>query len=1447
MSQPAQDSRTFDTETPPDLRPWVERFEDAWEAGTRPDIDAHLPPGPGRRAVLVELVHIDLERRLKAGQPARVEDYLARYADLADAAVVLDLAAAEFSLRRRSEPGLDTAEYARRFPDLAGHLPARLTPAAPDTPAAPSTRVEAPAVPETRAEGPAPAAPASLPSGPRYRPVRFHARGGLGEVHVAEDGELRRDVALKRIRPEYAHDPGSRARFLREAEVTAKLEHPGVVPVHGLMLDAEGQPCYAMRFVQGQTLQEAARRFHEADRAKRDPGERALALRQLLTRFVAVCDTVAYAHSRGVLHRDLKPANVMLGPYGETLVLDWGLAGTFDRGDEARASAEESVAPSAASAEETPAGKPLGTPAYMAPEQAAGRWDLVGPPTDVYGLGATLYELLTGVAPFRGPALDVLGRVRRGTFEAPRQVSKRVPPALEAVCLKAMALRAEGRYPSAKALGQDVERWLADEPVSAWREPLRVRARRWARRHRTGVSTAAAVLLCAALAAGAALYQARQARAESDRRVARDSEQAAAALDKAEWLRGQARQVPLAERARWVAALAQWREALLAAEQAARLGAAGDLEEAVRARLNELLPRLRREVEEAEQDRAMVATLESIRLQMTEVRDGQFAAEAAVPLYAQAFREYGADVAALSPAAAAEALGGRAIRDELVAALLDWRRLEPGPDRKRHLSAVARALVPSGVPTPPPAVAPWTEVAWAPDSLLGRLRAAHERKDRAGLQAVVDGADVSGLPPALLQNVGWDLILAGYADVAVSLLRRAQRQHPSDFWLNHYLGTALKWSRPPRTEEAVGFYRAAVALRPQSPGAHLNLGTALLDLGRTDEALACYDEALRLKPDYAKAHASRGTALQRRGELDRAALACQEAIRLAPALALAHNNLAAVRLAQGRLGEGAAACRVALYLAPDLALAWNNLGAALARQGKPAEAVAACRQALRLRPDFAEAHLNLGAALRDLGKLGEGAAAYREAIRLKPEDAMAWYNLAKALDREGKPDEAVAAYREALRLRPDYPDALTNLGGVLRQQGKLADAVAACQEALRLQPDHAFAWCNLGNALYAQRKLPEAVEACRKAIRLKSDLPEAHLSLGNALDDLGHFPEAEAAYREALHLKPDYADAHVNLGMALARQGKRDAAVAAFREALRLEPNSPPAHLYLGITLCDQGKSAEALPALREAVRLQPESSQAHYGLGRALAARGQLAEAEAAYRHAIRLRPDYPEAHCNLGLLLKDQGRYAEAVPLLKRGHELGSKNPRWPYPSAGWVRAAEQLLAFDRKLTAVLDGKAEAGGAEERLVFAQLCQHFRRRPAAAARFYAEALAAKPKFAEDRTALHRYNAACAAALAGSGSGDGDKCDDKERARWRRQALGWLRAELGVWAQSVEKGPPQDRPKVRQALEHWRKDADLAGVRDADALAKLPEAERADWQKFWAEVGALLKRVSAAK
>jgi hypothetical protein len=330
-------------------------------------------------------------------------------------------------------------------------------------------------------------------------------RGGIGDVYTASDRATGRSLAVKFLNDWALEQDSFREAFAFEALVTSQLEHPNIVPVYVTGATPDGKPFYAMRLIPGRTLATAIAEFHDRRRGAESAEQRSARYTELLGQFALACKAIAYAHDRGVIHRDIKPANIMLGKFGEVVVLDWGLAARIDRDDKARSSGEQSIVMPTLAVDSTPAAKRgiSGTPAYMSPEQHDGARH-VGAASDVYGLGATLYHLLTGQPPFDGDLAAIREKVLAGDVQLPSRVKRGVSRAIESICLKAMARDPVDRYETPLELAHDVEHYLADLPVTAYREPLPRRLARWARRHRSVAQLAAAALLLLLLTAGTA-------------------------------------------------------------------------------------------------------------------------------------------------------------------------------------------------------------------------------------------------------------------------------------------------------------------------------------------------------------------------------------------------------------------------------------------------------------------------------------------------------------------------------------------------------------------------------------------------------------------------------------------------------------------------------------------------------------------------------------------------------------------------------------------------------------------------------------------------------------------------------------------------------------------------------------------------------------------------------
>lgn len=814
----------------------------------------------------------------------------------------------------------------------------------------------------------------------RFTVLAPHAEGGLGRVHLARDEQLHRSVALKEIRPERADDPHARQRFLNEAEITGQLEHPGIVPVYALEHDADGRPVYAMRFIQGRTLGDAIDDYH------RQPTP--LGLRDLLQRFITVCQTVAFAHSKGVIHRDLKPANVLLGDYGETLVVDWGLAkrlgvlpppaGTAAQPPEPIETVDYVPADACGSGEQvTLAGQVLGTPAYMAPEQARG--EALGSAADVYALGAILYKLLTGQAPYTGRnALEVIQQVQAGP--PPSRTRRRgTPRPLEAVCLKAMARNAGQRYATAAELARDVEHFLADEPVSAYREPVAVRLGRWARRHRTLVtSLGVAAVLLLAVGGGVAWWQGRLA---EERRVER------------------------AGNAQQIEALLKRAEDAIVDDDAPAAGLA--VGEAVKRAEKPGADHLRDRLDRCRVIAGVLAELDRVDDLRCATEGGKFHGNArAVQEWPGVFARLGLVLGQTPPAEAADAVNRSLARERLLTALDTWLVEAPAPDRAALAGVLAAA---------------------DPDSFRDAVRAALQRSDETALKALAARDEALRQPARFTAALG--SLGALPMDRRLAILGASAHARPRDFTVLMTAGFLYEANDRTTAAERAAWFRSAVTVRPGSSAARNELGNCLLCKGDLDGAIAEFRAAIDLDPKFALPHNNLGNALGSKGELDGAVAAYRAALALDPKFALAHNNLGAALYNKGDLDGAVAEYRAAIALKYP----WShcNLGNALWAKGDLDGAVPEYRAAIALHPMDAGPHNGLGRVHARLGQWQEAAASLARAVELDPNEHYYAFQLGFVMAERGD----LPAYRQYCKT-------------LLSRWGKTTDPILADRTAM---------------------------------------------------------------------------------------------------------------------------------------------------------------------------------------------------------------------------------------------------------------------------------------------------------------------------------------------------------------------------------------------------------------
>ena len=1079
----------------------------------------------------------------------------------------------------------------------------------------------------------------------RYPVLGVLGSGGMGEVLHVRDPELNRDVALKLIRAE-AMSERAVQKFVLEAQVTGQLQHPNIVPLHELGRDDAGRLYFTLKKVDGRTL-EAMLADERAAGTRWSDGEA-----RRIEIMIKICDALSYAHARGVIHRDLKPANAMVGAFGEVLVMDWGLAKLAGQPDLAAPGVVLDLR--CVASQEVPLatldGTLCGTPAYMAPEQAEGAMDRIDERTDVYALGAILYEMLTLEPPATGAtAWAVVAKVVVGDIPPPRTRAPRrgIPAELEAVVVRAMALAPEDRYASVADLAADLRAYVDGRLLVAAHYSLGARLAKLARRRR-GPLLAAAAVLAVAVAVGGAVVQ--RSRRERDLQVDR----ALAAADAAV-----AGQPDAAELRRAVAAFD--------ASALASRSALDDHRAAWRSHLGAYLRQT------SELDRALVLDSTRVGLVARRLTAGEALAMAALlagemVLSRQAYTDlarWGVDE---------EAIDGWGRHLEGVdTALVRWQQRNLTwmlADLELGLGDDARHFAAWGFDEYAHEAASYRDAATAAalgDALdaLGRELATRPpsqvERVRVSFCCVVLGR--LALPASVPPLARWSR-LATDADQIVEVgLALCHTGRSEAYGVLVELRTRLDaasqdWQRISRAFKLVPEPTAPATDAAGLARFHVDRGLIRHDQGNHKGALQDYDEALRQVPNAALVWMYRGNTRKAQGDHARAIVDFDEAIRLAPELWLAYHNRSASR---GQLGDSAGALEdidVAIRLAPQFAASHQVRGDLLLRKRDFDGAERCYDRAIELDARIAEAHVQRASIRQRRGDLVGATSDFEAAFRIDPRNVLCLLNWSEVLRARGDGEGAYALVEKAIAIEPRCSDCFVQRGRLELDRQRLPAALAAYDQAVALHgdnanarvqrayarslagdltgarsdldlviehsPTHAEAWRMRAELRHDARDLPGAMTDYDRSIELDAANAKTIQNRGHLRAELGDWAGAEADYDRAIGLNRRYAIAYANRASVRARREAFELARADFDRSIELEPTRGIFHGNRGAFRLDRGDAAGALGDLDRALQLEP--AQWHFAIvrGKALAKLGRKDEALEALR---RVQAEAPPA----------------------------------------------------------------------------------------------------------------------------------------------------------------------------------------------------------------------------
>ncbi len=1105
----------------------------------------------------------------------------------------------------------------------------------------------------------------------RYKLLEAIGEGGMGTVWLAQQTEpVKRLVALKVIKP--GMDSGQViARFEAERQALALMDHPNIARVFDAGATGGGRPYFVMELVKGVPLTKYC------DEHRLSPKER-------LELFIPVCQAIQHAHQKGIIHRDIKPSNVLVALYdGKPVpkVIDFGVA---------KATGQKLTEHTLV----TGFGAVVGTLEYMSPEQAEFNQLDIDTRSDIYSLGVLLYELLTGTTPLDrkrlkqaallellrmiredelprpsmrlSDAKDALPSISAQRHTEPAKLTKLVRGELDWIVMKALEKERNRRYETANGFAQDIQRYLADEPVQACPPSAWYRLRKFVRRKKTTLAVAACVVLALAGVAGGIGWAVRDHAAREEvierQRLAREEQIERQRLAREDALDQTVERTleetgPLIEEGKWPEALAAVERAdkLLAAagrterpprllELRKALSMAEHLEEINRPPIRDLKANVigssGKETKETNQNQ--LNPFEEV-LRQERLADAAFA---------RAFRELGIDIDALAPAAAAGRIGHHSIRAALVKALDEWAPLRRGGSTL-------------GVSNPG-----WTkliEIARLadPDPWRNRCREAVLRRDRQALEQLADAIPIHQVSPKTLWLLGLTLREVGALDKAMGLLLRAQHQYPTDLWINEILGNFSGSTRPPRMDDALRFYSIALALRPQRLKLHVEVSHLLLKKGAGEEALAECSKMIELNPKVGCFW--RGYIYGHLQQYDKALADFSKAIELDPKDAQALGSRGGIHICLKQYDKAIADYTKAIDLDPKDAALWRWRGWTYIWLKQYDKGLADYTKAIEVNPQFAPYWIERAGTYYQLQQYDKALADYTKVIALDPKNASGWHNRGNAYHGLQQYDKALADYTKAIELDPkiaSYWWSRHNVYYDLKQYDKaIADdtkghelQITFYTKAIELDPKSVWAWHCRAREYRDLKQYDKAVADYTRAIELDPKSKRVWSDRAYVYNELKQYDKAVADYTKLIELDPKNAGIWSNRARAYSDLQQYDKALADYAKAIELDPKNAWAWFQRGRTYHYQLQQYDkAVADYTKAIELDPKNAGIWNIRGNACNLLKQYDKALADCTRAIELDPKYTLHLEHPGQRLLRAQAVRQGRRRLHQGHRAG------------------------------------------------------------------------------------------------------------------------------------------------------------------------------------------------